>query len=188
MSIASKIAFKITLAGLFVLAVFTAFSFDRQDGYFWAVFFFLLAFIIAFAVASSNHIAMPVSKFVQRAERLGQGDFSGRFFVQSKDELGYLSKVFDKIAQHLGQSKYEAKKLQEAFDSKIRNVTELMDETIRALEQKVKNRHHDFLRMAVNFEDAEEQLKLRELEIEELKTKIAKLKKKKAKASLKKHA
>jgi|SRR3989344_745153 len=181
MSIANKITFKIMLAGVFVLVVLVIFHRQVNDNYFYAVVLFLLAFIMAFAIASADHLTSPFKHFLKKAEALSNGDFAGRFYAENKDELEHLSKIFNKIAQNLGQSKLDTKKLEQLFDEKVKYITGLMGETIYALEQKVKNRAVEFKKIAYSFRVLEQELKLKELEILSLKKKISRLGSKKIK-------
>lgn len=185
MTIGQKVSFKIMLAGFFVLAMVAAFQWGDWSSYFVAQMLLLSAFIIGFALASGEQITGPLKKFLQKAEHMGAGNFVGRFYHQSKDELGHLSHVFDKISQNLGHNKFELRKLQEAFDERVKHITGLMGETIRALEQKVRNRTAELQKVAKEFMMLREQLAVRDQEVDALKKKLEKGKKAKTKKTKK---
>ncbi len=175
-SISHKIAFRIIIACLFVAMAFTAFYYQKLDYNLYPFLLILFVFIVSFAFAVSINIITPVKTLLKKAEKLSSGEFAGRFFIQNKDELGQLAKVFNKIAQNVGQAKYDSKKLQEAFDRKVEEIVGLMGETIDNSERKVKNREIEFQKFMKDFEILKEQLRLRDMKVIDLQKKIDRIK------------
>lgn len=54
-----------------------------------------LAFVLARA------ISRPISFLTQGAAAIGQGDFGVRFRVLAEDEIGFLARTFNRMAEHL---------------------------------------------------------------------------------------
>ncbi len=175
MSIGQKITLKITLAGLFVTVAFIAFSWQDKNGSLWIFSLFLLFFSVSFAIASAQDITLPVKKFIKKAESLSRGDFAGRFYIQDRGELEYLGRVFDKIAHQVGKNKSDFVKMKGVFDQRAEFMSQSTQETIGALELKVKNRSAELSRVVLHFGMLNEELKEKDLKILDLKNKISKL-------------
>ncbi len=111
--IASKIAFSVILAGFFIITVFTALFYNKLDASFFIVFALVVIYI-----------------------------FSSGFAVGSKvqGEFDKLEKDLSKMAIELEEQKFAAQNAERVVDIKVRARTEALEETITALEQKIKNR------------------------------------------------
>ena len=62
--------------------------------------------------------------------------------METKDELSDLAMAFNKIAEELQASHDQEANMEKAVGIKVTARTKEMEETINALEQKVKNRNH----------------------------------------------
>lgn len=64
---------------------------------------FIICAIITYAIGIklSQSISSPIKKLRSQAKIIGEGDFSSRIDVKSEDELGDLSKSFNKMAENL---------------------------------------------------------------------------------------
>lgn len=139
-SISFKVAYPIVIAGLFIVAVFVALNYQTLNPNFYIILLLVVAYIFLFGFATGQNFASPIKKFLQRADELSKGDLSARFYSENKDELGELAKTFNKIAEDLAASKERADTLEKSVDMKVQARTQTLEETINALEQKVRNR------------------------------------------------
>jgi len=139
-SIASKIAFPIILAGLFIVIVFVALNYNSLDANFYIVILAVAIYIFLFGFATGQSFSSPIRKLLERALELTKGDLSSRVYLESKDEIGALAKVLNDIAEKLEESKNIIEATEKGVDIKVKVRTEALEETITALEQKVKNR------------------------------------------------
>ena len=173
-SISLKIAYPIILAGLFIIVAFIAVNYQTLSGGFYIVLGLLIAYIFLFGFATGQNFASPVKKLLKRANDLSEGDLKSRFYSQSKDELGELARVFNKIADEFEQSKSETATLEKSVDIKVQARTQALEETINALEQKVKNRTFEIQKIAGELERLQSESK--KDDVSALKNQIADLK------------
>ncbi|MEK7562441.1 MAG: HAMP domain-containing protein [Patescibacteria group bacterium] len=146
-SVISKIAFPIILTGLFVITVFIALDYGRLDTNFYIVFSIVVVYVFLFGFAVGQNFVSPLKKILQRAEELTRGNLSSRVYLESKDELGELAKVFNELADKLEENKSTIEATERGVDIKVKARTEALEETITALEQKVKNRSLELEKM-----------------------------------------
>lgn len=145
-----KIAYPIIIGGLFIIVVFIALNYQDLSSSFYIILVLLVAYIFLFGFATGQNFAGPVRGLLQKAEDLSKGNLKSRFYPQSKDELGELARVFNKIAEEFEQSKSEAETLEKSVDIKVKARTQSLEETISALEQKVKNRTLELQRLVAD--------------------------------------
>jgi methyl-accepting chemotaxis protein len=122
-----------------------------------------------FGFATGERLSYPVKKILQRANELGDGDLKARVYLDDKDEFGELAKAFNKIADALQESKAQTERTEKTVDIKVKAKTESFEETINALEQKVRNRTLELERIMEESKGLQELLSKKELEIIELK-------------------
>ncbi len=173
--ISLKIAYPIILAGVFVIVAFIGFNYENLNVNFYIIFFLLTIYIFLFGFATGQNFAGPFKELLQKANELSKGDLKSRFYLENKDELGELARLFNKIADAFEQSKNENESMGQSVDIKVKARTRALEETINALEQKVKNRTAEIQRIAGELEQLKDQPK--EEEVLELKEKIKDLKK-----------
>jgi methyl-accepting chemotaxis protein len=135
-----KVAVPIIIAGAFIISVFIAMNYQNINVNFYIVFSLVTLYIFLFGFATGQNFSMPVKKILKKATQLSEGDLSSRVYLESKDELGELSRIFNKIAEELEQSRQENEKVEKTVDIKVKARTQALEETIGALEQKVRNR------------------------------------------------
>ena len=104
-NITSKIAFPIIITGLFIITVFVALDYSRLDANFYIVFSIVIIYVFLFGFAIGQNFVSPLKKILQRAGELTKGDLSSRVYLESKDEIGELAKVFNEIADKLEENK-----------------------------------------------------------------------------------
>ncbi len=175
LKISLKIAYPIILAGLFIIVAFVGFNYENLNASFYIIFFLLTVYVFLFGFATGQNFAGPVKELLQKADNLSKGDLKSRFYLENKDELGELAKVFNKIAEEFEESKSQNEETEKSVDIKVKARTQALEETINALEQKVKNRTVELQRIAGELEKLKDQPK--EEEILDLKEKIKDLKK-----------
>lgn len=157
-TISSKIAYPIIIAGLFIIVVFIALNYQTLTMSFYFIFSLLIIYIFLFGFAIGQNFAKPVRKLLQKANELSKGDFTSRFYLENKDELGQLAATFNKIAEKLEKDKIENENMERSIDIKVRAKTEALEETINALEQKVRNRTLEFQKVSADLEKLQKHL------------------------------
>ncbi len=176
-TLSSKIALPIIIAGLFIMVSFVALNYENLNTAFYLIFSFITAYIFLFGFAIGQNFTAPVKKLLKKADDLSRGDLKSRFYAESKDEIGQLSNVFNKIADRLEESNSENELTKKSVGIKVEAETQSLREVIGALEQKVQNRSLELQRMVSDLEKFKEYSKTREAESEELKNQIMELKK-----------
>lgn len=136
----TKIALPIILAGVFAIAVFVALGYEQLSPSFYVVILFFAIYVFFFGLATGQGLSSPIRKLLDKAEELSKGNLSSRIYLETKDELAELAKALDKIAEELEESRAQAENAEKSVDIKVRARTQDLEETINALEQKVKNR------------------------------------------------
>ncbi len=174
--ITSRVAVPIILAGLFAIVSLIAIEYDKLDANFYIVFSFLAIYLFLFGFAIGERVSLPVKKILQRATELSEGDLKSRIYLGDKDELGELAKVFNKIAEELENSRLNAEKTENSVDIKVKARTESLEETIKALEQKVRNRALELEKIIYESKKMQEISSKKELEAGELKKELLTLK------------
>ena len=96
----------------------------------------------------------------------------------TKDELAELAKVFNEIAEKLEESRDQTEKTERSVDIRVRARTKALEETINALEQKVKNRTIELDRLVKESGKLQQDVMGRETETEQLKKELGDLKQK----------
>ncbi len=172
--ISQKIALPIILAGLFVMVIFVSVYYDSLNTNFYIVVIPLIVFLFLFGFAIGQKFASPVKKLLKGADYLSKGSSDASFYLDNKDELGELSKTFNKIAEKLGEHKSHIETLNERL--KVR--TRALEEIINVLEQKVKNRTLELNQTNEEMENLHLELREKNKEITQMKNKIQKKTKK----------
>lgn len=155
--ISLRIAYPIIIAGLFIMVAFIALNYESLNTNFYIILFLLIVYIFLFGFAIGQNFASPVKRLLKSADNLSKGDLKSRFYLESKDELGELARVFNRIADSLEESRGETKTMEKSVDIKVQARTRALEETINALEQKIKNRTLELQRMAGELEQIKEQ-------------------------------
>src|SRR5579863_4233341 len=106
-SISFKIATPIIVAGLFIIVSFIALNYNNLNWMFYVVFAFLVAYVFLFGFATGQDFTKPIKNLLKKADDLSKGDLKSRFYSESKDELGQLANVFNRIADQLEEGNSE---------------------------------------------------------------------------------
>src|SRR3989344_9246005 len=173
-----KIALPIIITGFFVMVAFIALNYENLNTSFYIIFFFLAAYVFLFGFAIGQNFTAPVRKLLQKADDLSKGDLKSRFYSESKDELGQLSGVFNRIADRLEESNTENEKIEKSVGIKVEAETQSLKDIINALEQKVQNRTLEVQKMVRDLEKFKEYSGEKEADSIVLKNQILELKEK----------
>jgi len=173
-----KIALPVILAGVFIITAFLALEPTRLGLSFYIVLIFVAIYLFFFGFATGQKVSTPVRKILDRATNLSEGDLESRVYLENKDELGDLAKIFNRIAEELQRSRAETETTQQSVDIKVRAKTQSLEETINALEQKVKNRTIELDRLMKELETFRGTAKEKENEIVGLRTELGEIKSK----------
>ncbi len=135
-----KIAVPVILSGIFAITIFIALNYEQLDPSFYIIFFLLILFVFFFGIAMGQNLVSPIKKLLNRAKELSNGNASNMVYLETKDELSELANTFNKIADELRASREQEKNIEKSIAIKVRARTQALEETINALEQKIKNR------------------------------------------------
>lgn len=174
-----KIAFSIITAGVFVIVAFIGYNYQNLNSGTYVILYLLTIFIFLFGLTAGQNITMPLKKLLEDADSFSKGDLKRRGNLHSKDEIGELTKIFNKIAEETEKRNDENETLKISADIKARTRILILEEVVNALERKIKNRTLEFQSIIGDSEKLKEQIRVRDREIAELKNQMGKSKKKK---------
>ncbi|MCX6722103.1 MAG: HAMP domain-containing protein [Candidatus Staskawiczbacteria bacterium] len=155
----TEIATPIILSGIFAIVVFFAIYTEHLEPYFSLIILFLIIYVLSFGVAIGQTLASPIKKILERAKELTEGNLSTRVYLETKGELAELAEAFNKIAEELEESHEQGKNEEKSVSIKVKARTKDLEETISALEQKIKNRTIELERMTKEIEGMQSQVK-----------------------------
>jgi len=136
----SKISIPIILVGIFAIVVFLAIDSKQMSFGFYMVLLFFAIYVFSFGFATGQNLVSPLRKIIDEATELSNGNLSSRVYLETKDELSDLAKIFNKIAEELEASRQQETNMEKSVGIKVKAKTQELEETINALDQKVKNR------------------------------------------------
>lgn len=171
----SKVAVPIILAGIFVITIFISLNYENLNWSFYLVMLLLTIFVFFYGFSTGQNLSSPVKKLLDRATELNKGDLKTRVYLETKDEMSDLAKIFNEIAEKLEKSYANEETTEKSVDIKVRAKTQALEETINALEQKIKNRTIELQKIADESKKMQEIAKIKEMETEELKRQISTL-------------
>ena len=171
-----KVALPIIVAGIFIMAIFIALNYERLDFNFYLIFGLLTIYTFLFGFATGQNISRPVQKLLRRADELSKGDLKTRVYLETKDEFGELSGIFNKIADELEESYSAGERAEKSVDLKVKARTQGLEEIINSLEQKVKNRTIELEKISAESNKLKDETKNRETEVAGLRSEIDLLK------------
>jgi len=174
-----RVALPMILAGIFISIIFFAMPGAIQIGpAFFIILFFVCVFIFFYGFSTGQNISFPVRKLLKRATDLSKGDLKARSYVDEKDEIGQLAKIFNKIADELEASRASQEVEEKSVGVKVQARTKELEETIDALEQKVKNRTFELERLIGESNKLQTAVKEKGTENDQLKKEIDDLRQK----------
>ena len=161
-----KIAIPIILVGIFTVVIFMATGYEQVK----PTFFIIIIFF--FGLAIGQNFTLPVRKILGKATELSEGNLSSRIYLETKDELSDLAKVFNKIAEELEISHKQEENVEKSVGIKVKARTKELEETINALEQKVKNRTIELERLIEESNKLQEAIKSKGVETSQLRKEL----------------
>ena len=172
-----KIALPIMLVGFFTILALLAVEQKQLSLSFYIIILFLIVYVFFFGLAIGQNIVFPIRKLLDKAIKLSEGDLSSRVYLETKDELSELARAFNKIAEELEVSRGLEGNLEKAVSVKVMARTKDLEETITALEQKVKNRTIELERLIEESQKLKNDLNGRKTETSQLKKDLDEVKK-----------
>jgi len=173
-----KIAFPIILSAIFAITIFIALDYGSMKPSFYIVLLFVAIYVFFFGYATGERFASPIQELLERANQLSKGDLSDRIYLDTKDEIEELAKIYNKLAEELEESCARERNTEKSVDIKVRAKTQALEETINALEQKVRNRTIELEKLTQGSEGLQQQIKTKETEVRSLKQELDNLKSK----------
>lgn len=173
--ISYRISVPVILAGFFAIVAFIALDYKRMSFSFYLLLLFIAIYVFFFGFATGQKFASPVKKLLERANELSKGDLSTRVYLETKDEIAELAKVFNKLAEELETSHIKEESMGKSIDIKVKAKTQELEETINALEQKVQNRTIELQRLVADLDKFKEESKIKEAEAIQLREEIRKM-------------
>lgn len=167
-----RIAVPIILVGIFAIIVFIAVGYGQLGPSFYVIIFLLAVYVFFFGLAIGQDLSSPVKKLLNRATELSKGNLSSRVYLETKDELAELAKVFNQIAEELETSRDQEANMEKSVGIKVKARTKELEETISALEQKVKNRTIELERLVQGSTQLQEDIKNKKIETDQLRKEL----------------
>jgi methyl-accepting chemotaxis protein len=179
----TKISIPIILAGIFAIVVFIAIGSEQSEPALYMVVLCLVVFMFFFGLSIGQNLTSPVKKLLDKATELSKGNLSSRVYLETKDEFSELAKIFNKIAEELELSQEKQVNAEKSVGIKVKAKTQELEETINALEQKVKNRTIELERLLEESNKLQENFKTKGVETDQLKKELDDFKQKISKPS-----
>jgi methyl-accepting chemotaxis protein len=175
----TKIAFPIILTGIFAILVFVSLGYGQYLGDFYSepgfylIIIFLIIYVFFFGLSTGQNLSSPIKKILDMAVGLSDGDLSSRVYLETKDDLSELAKIFNKIAGELEESRLQQQNTEKSVGIKVQAKTKDLEETINALEQKVKNRTMELEKLIEESDALQESVKNKGMETAQLKKELS---------------
>lgn len=136
--------------------------------------FFVLATLIGFLY--SLGITNSLKNLVWVSEKASAGNLKERATIKSKDELGYLAKVFNQMLGNLEEAETKLNEVNVGLERRVMERTKELNEAKVGLEKTVAERTTELKEKLVDLERFEKMAVGRELRMTELKEEIERLK------------
>ena len=179
----TKIFIPIFLVGVFAIVVFLAIGLDKMDPGFFVIVLFFALYVFFFGISVGHNLASPMKKLLDKAVQLSKGNLSSRVYLETKDEFSELAATFNKIAEELEASQAQGANAQKSVGIKVKARTQELEETINALEQKVRNRTVELERLIEQSNKLQEDARNKGLETEQMRQELEALKQRTQKSS-----
>jgi len=173
---ATKVIIPIILVGVFAIVVFVAMGSQRLGIEFYIIIFFFAVYVFFFGLSVGKNLSSPMKKLLDRAVELSKGNLSSRVYLETKDEFSELANTFNKIAEELEASQVQQADAEKSVGIKVKARTQELEETINALEQKVKNRTIELERLVEESRRLQESVKNKGVETEQFRQELESLK------------
>lgn len=170
-----KIVTPIILVGLFSIVVFIALNYEHLDVAFYIILLLLVIYIFSFGFSVGQSFASPVKKLLKMATEVSKGNLDSRVHLKTKDELADLARAFNQIAEELQESYIDEKMIEKTASKKAKEKTLALEETVTALEQKIKNRASELERILSESNVLRQQIESSKSEAVKLESEVNKL-------------
>jgi len=177
MKLSYRISVPVILAGFFTIVAFIALDFQNLNLNFYILLFFIAIYVFFFGFATGQKFSSPVQKILDRAKEMSKGNLSTRVYLETKDEIAELAKVFNKLAGDLEESRNKEESTEKSVDIRVKAKTQGLEETINALEQKVQNRTIELQRVIADLNKLKEDATVKDSEVAKLREEVKKLEK-----------
>ena len=168
----TEIAIPMILVGVFAVVVLLSIGSSQSGPLFYIVILFLAVFVFFFGLATGQNLTSPLKKLMGKAKELSEGNLSSRVYLETKDELAELAGTFNKIAEELEASHEQQENAEKSVNIKVKAKTQELEETINALEQKVKNRTIELERLIEESNKMQADVKEKEEETAQLRKEL----------------
>jgi methyl-accepting chemotaxis protein len=136
----TKVAISMIFVGIFTIFAFVSTTYEQLQLSSYIILLLLFVFMFFFGIAMGQRFTSPIKKLLNEAKELSKGNLSSRVYIETKDELAELANVLNKIAEELQASREQEANAEKSVDMKVKVKTQELEETISALERKVRNR------------------------------------------------
>ena len=104
---------------------------------FWliAIFSFLIIITIIFDITIYRDITLPIKELHEGTEEIINGNFDHKVSIETKNEIGQLSRAFDIMTGRLVESQKELQKHAEELDEKVKERTTELEKQFRKSEK-----------------------------------------------------
>ncbi len=168
----TKIAIPIIFAGIFAIAIFIAVGYEKLEPAFYLLILFFVVYVFFFGLAIGRRLTSPIKEILDRAIELSKGNLSSRVYLETKDEIAELAKAFNEIAEELEASHLQQENIEKSVGIKVKARTNDLEETINALEQKVKNRSIELERLIGESNKLHQEVKNKGVETSQLRKEL----------------
>lgn len=172
--LSNRIAYQVIIGGLFIIAAFIALNYQHLSGDVLMVLALLVVYVVLFGMAAGQNFAMPFQKLMHRVTTLEKGDLKTKVELKEDNELGELAQAINRITENFEKTKTESESQQKHVDIKAKTDVFILQETLAALEQKIRNRNTAYEMMVRETEKMQQVLRAKDEEIAMLKAKKTK--------------
>jgi PAS domain S-box-containing protein len=100
----------------------------------------IVVIAIAASLIFSRTISRPITKLRDAATEIGKGNLDTRIEIKSKDEIGQLSRAFDKMSEDLRASHLRLKESHKQLEEKVQERTAKLSSSNENLEEEIAER------------------------------------------------
>ncbi len=100
-----------------------------------AIFIALIFLVVGLAIAVNIYIDSPIKRLISATQKISQGDLEYRIPISSKDEIGILTDLFNKMTGDLKTSRDKIKEYSKGLEQKVAERTREQEEAVTKLKQ-----------------------------------------------------
>ncbi|MFH0978172.1 MAG: cache domain-containing protein [Candidatus Woesearchaeota archaeon] len=121
-----------------------------------------IGFVVVAGFYLSRRVTKPIKDLISAAEKISGGDLNARTGIRSADEIGELSRAFDRMAEDLKKSKVQLENYSKTLETQVAERTKKLKEKIDELEKLSKitvGRELKMIELKKRIRELEEKLK-----------------------------